>query len=275
MGRNRLLRSAMSLGRYLEKGLGTSYSWVTRIKQTLFRGLNPVGRRLDHRLVYVKDDGDYIKTTRVGPGETEQALLAGRYQRNLLSASKCRILEDGTVQFCYGQYVIDPADTDWQYHVYLFETPDGGRTDVYGHRETSVRKGNDHLIDEQTPGDPNGLAKAQLSDERIGFTERDFESRWKPYHKLMSKQKKLKNGLLGIGTSLLPASTTMLVKGQTVEGGILAVMAVGCVVGYAVLDDRHKDALLKFVDEETLTEGANELADVIEEQTDGSSGDQR
>jgi hypothetical protein len=288
MARNILLRKAMSVGRRLEQYFGPSYSWITGLKQRLFRAFNPLGRRHDHRLVYVKDKGDYVTTTRVSPDETERALLDGRYQRNLLSATKCRILDDGTVQFCYGQYVVDPADTDWQYHVYLFETPDG-RTDVYGHRETSVREGNEHLTDVQTHGDPNGRAKAQLADSKIGFATRDFDTSYKPYHKInMSKQsafatnrkstiytmtsKKLKNGLLGIGTTLLPAATTMLVKGQTIEGVILSAFAVACVVGYAVLDDRHKDTLLKYVNEDTLREGAEDIADVIEEQTDKTDG---
>jgi hypothetical protein len=77
------------------------------------------------------------------------------------------------------------------------------------------------------------------------------------------KNKRIKNGLIGIGTALVPAGMTMVVQGQNIEGGILTAMGIACVLGYSLLDDADKKAILEYVDEDTLRDLADDVAERV------------
>ncbi|UBF23184.1 hypothetical protein M1M34_gp033 [Haloarcula tailed virus 2] len=68
------------------------------------------------------------------------------------------------------------------------------------------------------------------------------------------KHSKTKKTLLGVGTALMAPAITMLVRGQTLEGGILLAMSVGMVVLYDQLDDKAKAEMPSGVDEQTMKE---------------------
>ena len=77
------------------------------------------------------------------------------------------------------------------------------------------------------------------------------------------KHNKTKKTLLGVGTAVLAPAVTMLVQGNTVEGGLLMVIGVGMIVVYDHLDDKAKGNLPSGVDEETVKEIADLGADGI------------
>jgi hypothetical protein len=100
--------------------------------------------------------------------------MASGYQRNLLSSRKYREHHGGGKQWAVGSFVYDPENTDWQQHVYLFPSPNGG-TDVYSHREPSVRLPREHLDPTTgTHGDPAGIVRTALDDSGIEHGSREI-----------------------------------------------------------------------------------------------------
>lgn len=79
------------------------------------------------------------------------------------------------------------------------------------------------------------------------------------------KNKTAKNGLLSIGTALVPAGMTMFVRGQHIEAGILVAMGVACVVGYSQLDDKDKNTVLEYISEDKLKSLADDMAEQVNE----------
>lgn len=114
-----------------------------------------------------------MTTAAVSPDEVEVAINS-KYQRNLLSTRKYRVV-DGYKQWAVGSWVYDPEDEPWQHHVYLFDTPDG-KTDIYAHKEASVRNPSDHHKSWQTHGDPDGILRRTLEAAGVGSIERGFDS---------------------------------------------------------------------------------------------------
>lgn len=155
--------------RWLERFLGPDDDWVEDDRRRLFEWLDKLP--LDHSFTLEKSARDYITTAQASPDAVEVALDAAGYQRNLVSTRKYRTHHDGGKQWAVGSYVYDPADTDWQHHVFLFKAPDGG-TDVYGHRETSVTEPVGHLTDGVTPGDPENRARTALRSANINYSTR-------------------------------------------------------------------------------------------------------
>lgn len=155
--------------RRIENVFGHDDDWLEDDRRVLFEKLDGFG---GHAWVREKGDRDYITTAEAAPGVIEKALTEAGYQRNLASTRKFRTYHGGGKQWAVGSYVYDPAGTEWQHHVFLFEAPDG-TTDVYGHREVSVREGKEHVLESnQEPGDPNYRARAALEEAGIAFGER-------------------------------------------------------------------------------------------------------
>jgi hypothetical protein len=65
--------------------------------------------------------------------------LHPQYKRNLISTRQYRTVT-GERQWADGSWVYDPDDTEWQHHVYLFDTGsyNEAHTDIYGHKEASA-----------------------------------------------------------------------------------------------------------------------------------------
>lgn len=162
--------------RRVEEYLGPEDDWVEDDRRILYEAadkfLRPLGRPTI-RNIDQRGAGDYVTTAAASPDEVEVALDDAGYDRNLLSTRKYRSAHDGGRQWAVGSYVLDPADTDWQHHVYIFPSPDGG-TDIYAHRETSVRDPHGHVTDEQTGGDPNDRVETALAHAEIGAEPRNL-----------------------------------------------------------------------------------------------------
>lgn len=157
--------------RRAEEFLGPDDDWVEDDRRVLFEAVNVAASKLGRPTIKEKGPRDYITTTDTSPDEIEEALHP-KYQRNLLSTRKYRSTSGGR-QWAAGSWVYDPEDTSYQHHVFIFPARSGG-TDIYGHREKSVRDPDGHLNDEQTPGDPNGLVAVQLAMSGIATYDREL-----------------------------------------------------------------------------------------------------
>jgi hypothetical protein len=160
--------------RRIERFLGPEDTWVSDSRRILYECADSVLRPLGFPTVREKGPADYVVTAHATANVIERVLDSAGYQRNVLSTRKYRTHHSGGKQWAVGSWVYDPADTDWQHHVYLFEAPDGG-TDIYAHRETSVREGLEHRTDtNQTHGDPNGRVRRALDAAGIDYGTRNF-----------------------------------------------------------------------------------------------------
>jgi hypothetical protein len=172
--------------RCLERFLGPDDDWVEDDRRVLFETLDGL---LGHSFTMEKSPRDYITTAHATPDAVEKALDAAGYQRNLVSTRKYRTHHDGGKQWAVGSWVLDPADTDWQHHVFLFPAPDGSTDlsgespdsveneqglscDVYGHKEATVRDPVDHVTDGVIPGDPHDHARDALDAAGMGYGQR-------------------------------------------------------------------------------------------------------
>lgn len=165
------LHQAVTYIRFFEETLGPSDDWVEDDRRILYEAIDPL---LPWRAIREKGTADYITSTQVGSDRIERALYAQGYRRNLLSSRKYRTHHGGGKQWAVGSWVFDPEGTAWQHHVYLFDRRSGG-TDIYGHREPSVRNPSQHLdLSTGTPGDPNNRLRDALSAEGIAFGERQI-----------------------------------------------------------------------------------------------------
>jgi hypothetical protein len=166
------LEPLMGAVRVAERWLGPDDDWVEDDRRIAYEWAQ---RHFGHLHTFAREKGpaDYFTTAHARPDVVERVLHDGGYQRNLASSRKYRTHHDGGKQWAVGSWVLDPTDTDWQHHVYLFPAPNGG-TDVYGHRETSVREGAEHLTEPQTHGDPNGRVRGLLSDAGIEHGKRNL-----------------------------------------------------------------------------------------------------
>jgi hypothetical protein len=159
---------AATLGavRRAERFLGPDDDWVEDDRRIVYEAADSFLRPLGRPTVREKGTADYVVTADADSDAVEEA-LDPPYQRNLLSTRKYRYV-DGHKQWAAGSWVYDPDDTDWQHHVYLFERADG-RTDIYAHREASVRNPSDHHGSWQTHGDPRGRVRRMLADANIDY----------------------------------------------------------------------------------------------------------
>jgi hypothetical protein len=154
--KDKLLESLMATVRRAERFLGPEDDWVEDDRRVLYEAAQRAVGDSYRYFTFEKGERDYVTTVEADPDVVERVLMPP-YQRNLVSSRKYRTHHSGGKQWACGSFVIDAPHTAWQHHVYLFEAPNGA-TDVYAHRETSVREGKEHLTDtNQTPGDPHEL----------------------------------------------------------------------------------------------------------------------
>jgi hypothetical protein len=139
--------------RRVERFLGPEDDWAEDDRRILYEAADPILRPLGRPTVTEKGREDYILTTEVSEPQVEERLHDDGYERNFLSTRKYRII-DGRKQWAAGSWVYDGGGR-WQHHVYLFKNEDG-TTDIYGHREPSVRHPHDHVTGPQDHGDYSG-----------------------------------------------------------------------------------------------------------------------
>lgn len=160
--------------RRAERFLGPDDDWVEEDRRIFAEAAQRLFGRW-HTFVREKGHSDYVYTAKHKPDTVEWALVRGGYQRNLLSTRKYRTHHSGGKQWAVGSYVRDPTDSIWQHHVYLFEHDDGS-TDIYAHKELSVREGMSHVTDtQQTHGDPNGWLKSVLDASNLNYYTINYE----------------------------------------------------------------------------------------------------
>lgn len=138
------LRPALAGVRRLEVRLGTEDDWIEDDRRIIFEAadaaLGPLGRPTIRQV----GRDDYALTVAADADRVEETLATNGYQRNLLSTRKYRDHHEGGRQWAVGSWVRDEADTPWQHHVYLFPYRDPRATDIYAHREPSVRNASAH-----------------------------------------------------------------------------------------------------------------------------------
>lgn len=166
------LGAVFGVVRRLERYLGPDDDWIEDDRRHFYEAADRFLRPLGRPTIAEKGPADYVTTADASDDEVEIALTAAGFQRNLLSTRKYREHHDGGRQWAVGSYVLDHPDTDWQLHVYLFEAWTTG-TDVYAHKETSVRDPYGHVTDPQTHGDPDGYVRSALADQNIDHNSRD------------------------------------------------------------------------------------------------------
>jgi hypothetical protein len=126
------------------------------VRTIVWRLLDPVARKRGRPLTRNKSGhGEHITTVDACRLETLQALWNEGYRWNPLSTKKYREI-DGSKRWAFCSVVwresVSAAD---QHHVYLFSTGDG-EVEIYGHREASVTRPDDHEGGEELiAGDPD------------------------------------------------------------------------------------------------------------------------
>jgi hypothetical protein len=171
-----IIEPTMRIVRQSEKCLGPEDDWVEEDRRVLFEIAEYIFGNY-HTFITEKSLDDYFTTALVDSDIVEVALDNSGYDRNLASKRAYRTHHSGGKQWAVGAYA-KPIATDGellrQHHIYLFEAPNG-RTDIYGHTETSVVEGAEHLTEMGLiHGDPLGMTEDALHSAKISHTEREI-----------------------------------------------------------------------------------------------------
>lgn len=157
--------------RRVEPLFGPNQQWVERLRQNVWYAAE---QRFGDSYTFVRHKGtaDYVCTTAASPAEIAQTLYAEGYQRNILSTVKTRNKDK---QYVHSAWVLDAPDTEWQQDVFIWENKNG-TTDVYSHKEPSVRRPKAHLdLSTGTHGDPDKRVRNTLDAAGIGYTTVDTD----------------------------------------------------------------------------------------------------
>ena len=163
------LKTLTTSVRRIERHLSPEDDWVSEVRENAYKAAQRVlSPLIGIQFTREKGTADYICTVEADVNAVEVALWNAGYQRNMLSTWKYRVVNNRR-QDITSAWVYDPANTETQHDVYLF---DNGKTvDVYGHKEPSVRNPVEHLdLSTGTNGDPDNRAKAALAEAGIKTT---------------------------------------------------------------------------------------------------------
>jgi len=130
--------------RFIEQRLGPGDDWVQDDRRHLSEWGDKLFRPLGRPMIREVSKDSFLISSRHNPDNVEALLSESGFHRNLLSTRKYREDHGGGRQWAVGSWVKDPDDTMWQHHVYLFPSENGEGTDVYSHREPSVRDPSEH-----------------------------------------------------------------------------------------------------------------------------------
>lgn len=153
--------------RHVETYLGPEDDWIEDDRRVVYEWADKALRPLGRPTVTEKEPDEWTYTVDEAPDDVEVA-IASTYQRNILSTRKYRMMPGSGKQWAVGSYVYDPPSKDWQHHIYLFPSEWGG-TDIYAHKETSVRDPPGHVTDDYTVGDPDNILGGALREENIEY----------------------------------------------------------------------------------------------------------
>lgn len=160
--------------RRIERFLGPDDDWIEDDRRIVYEAADSLLRPIGRPTIREKGTADYVTTAHATPDAIERVFHNAGFQRNLLSTRKYREDHGGGRQWAVGSWVLDPLDTNWQYHIFLFPSPNGG-CDIYGHREASVTEPAAHSGgDELRHGDPNGRVRGLLSEVGVPFGNRQL-----------------------------------------------------------------------------------------------------
>jgi hypothetical protein len=137
------MKSIIASLRRFERHLSPKDTWVPKVRGIALRGAEKLlGHATDYPFTTQKWYREYLTTVEVPLHTLEIALHDHGYQRNILASKKYRMV-DGEKQWEVASWVDDPPETEWQHHVYVFDS--GESLDIYAHREKSVRRPKEHL----------------------------------------------------------------------------------------------------------------------------------
>lgn len=159
-----MISSLTASVRRIEPFLGPDDQWVENGRKIVWHAAQNV---LGDTYTFVREKGraDYVTTVNAQPQRVVRALYNAGYQRNLLSTVKTR---DGDT--AHSSWVLDTEDTEWQQDVFIWENDDDGTTDVYSHKEPSVRRPKAHLdLSTGIHGDPDGHVRAVLDESDLEY----------------------------------------------------------------------------------------------------------
>lgn len=153
------IAALLSLVRKLEESIGPEDDWIEDDRRVVYEFFNPLFSAFGRPTIDEVEPSSYVLTVSLSSDEAEEVLDDGEYERNILSTRKYRTHHAGGKQWAVGSYALDPVDDPWQQHVILFDNPDG-TTDVYSHKEASVRRPSAHHGGaEYELGDPDGRVR--------------------------------------------------------------------------------------------------------------------
>jgi len=163
------LKTLTTSVRRIERHLSPADDWASKLREIAYKSAQRILMPLiGVQFTRKKGTADYICTVETDVDGVEKALWKAGYQRNMLSTWKYRII-DNERQDITSAWVYDPANTETQHDVYLFDN--GETVDVYGHKEPSVRNPVEHLdLSTGINGDPDNRAKAALAEAGIKTT---------------------------------------------------------------------------------------------------------
>jgi hypothetical protein len=161
--------------------LGPEDDWIEQKKQNLARRLHPIAARLGRPLLQQKTIDEYVCSTTESPDFIETALHGCGYEENDVSNVKYRELPDGTRQYNVGQLSFSVADSNLQWHAYIFPGHGDYGADVYQHLEVDwdPTQGGDpekHVTEPiQSKGDPERVLRDCLIEQDVAY---EFDADW-------------------------------------------------------------------------------------------------
>lgn len=153
--------------------LGPEDDWVEDDRRILFELAQQHLGHI-HTFIYDINDIDYVTSVHASPDAVERILHAEGFERNLISARKCRQTEGGK-QYAHGSWAKYYGDeNDHQHHVFIFENEHGG-TDIYAHYEDNATDSAAHLHVRDDEDDIKGMKRAYAGDLYGIFDKRQLD----------------------------------------------------------------------------------------------------
>ena len=160
-----MISQLTSAVRRVEQFFGPNNGWVETLRKTVWqRAQSVLGDT--HTFVRHKGTADYVATVDAPAQRVVSALYSNGYQRNILSTVKTR---GNPPQYVHSAWVLDTENTEWQQDVFIWGNRDG-TTDVYSHKEPSVRNPKEHLdLSTGIHGDPDGRVCEVLDEAGLQY----------------------------------------------------------------------------------------------------------
>lgn len=149
---------------------------LERTRGRVWRLLDPAASRLGRPLVRDKTNHrEYTLTVDIPLLELLRALAQDGWAYNAVSTKKFRTPTGQPTQWSVATWVYRPSlRSKWQYHVYVFENPDG-TLDVHMHKEVNLLYSpRGHVSGPQHAGDVDRVLRDALEQADVGYERRPF-----------------------------------------------------------------------------------------------------